>query len=421
MRLTGLRTRIAEALEELRHKSLRHWLTAGLVLTSCYLAGPYIDQYLGLKTVEYWSFQKLTQLSEGKLAPKTVILVLVGDNDYWLGTPAGRLPTNRQYLASILRSLGASHSSVLALDFDLRSPDPSTPLIQEPYRQETDDLVSEIVRQAATHKIVLAKTIWTDEHTGKYVLDSDVFQAYGICTALDKDGNWRNEGTPDFPIDSIAAANISCGYVALPVDMRLVPGRIEVGTEPLDSFALAIARAVSPADASDATDMNFGSDMGIAVWNNANAVLTPVEAAQLLSTKPQALDNKIIIIGAGWSSLASGRGSPVDTHSTPAGMLSGSMIHGNFVEAILGRRTFRATAEWLPEACELAFGLFAAVVFSLEHTALTKLLALLAVTCSFVLVQWLLLLTVGIYFEALIPMFGLWLHSVIERLIGEAE
>jgi CHASE2 domain-containing sensor protein len=421
MRLTHLRSRIAEAAEELRHKGLRHWLTASLVLISCYFAGPYIDRYLGLQKAEYWTFQTLAQLSRGELAPKTVTLVLVGDDEYWLGAPAGRLPTNRQYLASVLRSLGNSRSSVLALDFDLRSPDPSSPLVQAAYRQETNDLVSEIIRQAARHKIVLTKAIWTDEHSGNYVLDPDVFQAYGICTALDKDGNWRNEGTPNFPIDPIAAANISCGYVALPFDMRLVPGQIEVGTQHLDSFALAIARSFAPAAAKDATGMNFGSYMGAAAWNSAHATFNSVEATHLLAVSPDIFDNRIIIIGAGWSSLALGRGDPVDTHITPVGMLSGSMIHGNFVEAILGRRTFRATADWLPEACELAFSIVAAVIFSLEHSASTKILALLAVSSAFLVLQWLLLLTVGIFFEALIPMFGLWLHSMVERLIGETE
>jgi CHASE2 domain-containing sensor protein len=419
--MTRLRSRIAEAFEELKHKSLRHWLTAALVLTSCYLAGPYIDEYLRLKNVEYWIFQTLAELSRGELEPKNVSLVLVGDDEYWLGVPAGRLPTNRQYLASILRSLGDSRLSVLALDFDLRSPDPSSPLVQAAYRQETNDLIREIVRQAAHHKIVLAKSIWTDEHTGNYRLDPDVYQAYGICTAIDTDGSWRNEGTPEFPIDPTAAANISCGYVALPFDMRLVPGQIKVEEQHLDSFALAIARSIAPDDARDATGMNFGSYMGATAWNKANSVFNVAQATRLLAASPNVFDKRIVIIGAGWSSLARGRGGLVDMHTTPVGMLNGPMIHGNFVEAILGRRTFRATASWLPEACELAFGLFAAVIFSLEHSAITKILALLSVSCAFLVLQWFLLLTVGVFFEALIPMFGLWLHSVVERLIGETE
>jgi CHASE2 domain-containing sensor protein len=421
MWLKPLRSRIVAAFEELGHKSLRHWITAGLVLTTCYFAGPYIDEYLGLKRVEYWTFQTLAQFSSGKLEPKKVTLVVVGDEEYWLGSPAGRSPTNREYLASMLKSLGASRASTLALDFDLRSPDPSSPVIQASYRQETQNLVSEIVRQAALHKIVLAKAIWVDERTGDYVLDPDVYQAYGICTAFDKNGNWQNPGTPKFPIGPIAASNISCGYVALPYDMRLVPGQIEVGAHRVDSFALAIARSVSPAEARDASGMNFGSYMGMTLWKNANSIFDPVQATKFLAASPGAFDNRIIIIGAGWSSLARDRGDPVDIHRTPVGMLSGSMIHGNFVEAILGHRTFHATAEWLPEACELTFGVLAALVFSLEHTALTKIIALLAVSCAFLLLQWLLLLTVGVLFEALVPVFGLWIHSVIERLIGETE
>jgi hypothetical protein len=396
-------------------------MTAALVLISCYFAGPYIDQYVGLKNVEYWTFQKLAQLSGGPLEPRTVNLVLIGDNEYWLGKPAGRLPTNRRYIADILTSLANSGASVLALDFDLRSPDPAKPLIQSEYREETDDLISEIVRLASNHKIVLAKTIWTNAQSGLYSLDQDIYQAYGICTVLDQTGKWKNPGTSTYQISSAAAENISCGYVALPYDMRLVPGQIDVDGKHLDSFALAISRSIAPTAARDAIGMNFGSYMGPGAWTDAGALSDGAGLAHLLQGRPDAFRKKIVIIGAGWSSLALGRGDPVDWHVTPAGMLNGPMIHGNLVESILEHRTFRATASWLPEACELAFSVFAALIFSLEHSPVTKLLALIAVSCSFLIVQWLLLLTAGVFFEALIPTFGLWLHSMVERLIGESE
>ena len=59
----------------------------------------------------------------------------------------------------------------------------------------------------------------------------------------------------------------------------------------------------------------------------------------------------------------------------------------------------------------------AAVVFALFPKLWFKAAALIVVSFGLVLVQWALLHTLGVVFEALVPIVGLWLHSVIERLM----
>jgi hypothetical protein len=57
-----------------------------------------------------------------------------------------------------------------------------------------------------------------------------------------------------------------------------------------------------------------------------------------------------------------------------------------------------------------------AVVFSLEQNVITKSLGLFLPSILLLWVQWLLLQTIGVFFEVFVPVFGLWLHSVVERV-----
>ena len=321
----------------------------------------------------------------------------------------------RDYVAALLTALAKTQVAVLALDLDLRSPDPRQAVLATEYQSETDQLMRGIGEAADRHKIVLAKSVWTDAD-GDYILDADVYERYGMCSALDPSGRWSNPGTAAFPLTKIAAANISCGFVALPNDMRVVPGRVRLKSgSTLDSFAMAVARAIDPAAAKKAEDGSLGTYMSATTWTDARAIWLAKDIARVTPSATA----RAVILGGDWSSFAYTRGTTVDLHETPVGMLSGALIHANFAEAILGERTFRATANWLPQFCELAFGILAALVFSLKHTALSKSAALVCLSAALLTAQWVLLQTVGVFFEAFVPVFGLWLHSVIERLIGE--
>lgn len=400
-----MRSRISEWLQQLRHKSARHWWTAAALLAGLFIVNPYLDIYLNLRGVEIWLFQALSQLSTNPFRPRSVTLVLIGDSDYWLGALAARAPLKRDYLARLVDALDRSKAAVLALDIDLRSPDPSRIYIPPDYQSETDTLIAALRRAAQHHKIVLARSIGLNAQ-GSYVVEADQYEAYGICAA---------------PVAGRAAAsNISCGYVSLPGDIRTVPGSIQLGSGGrLDSFALATARAASPRSAALAEGMNFGSYMPLQAWVGAGLVLD----ARSVMRSPAAIQSigagAIVIVGGNWHSLAFQRGPPIDLHDTPVGPLTGAAIHANFTEAILEGRLFVPTAEWLPRSCEVIFSVMAALVFSLEHGPLTKVAALVAVTSVLVALQWLLLHSIGVFFDAFVPVFGLWLHSTVERLIGE--
>ena len=407
--------RVRKWLEELRHKGARHWWTMLALLGGLYIANPYIDEYLNFKEVEIWLFQTLSRLSIHPFKPNAVRLVLIGDDEYWLGPLSGRGPLKRDYLARLVRALDQTQAAVIALDFSFRSPDPGRITTPLDYKAETDQLMAALEQTAVHRKVVLAKSIWVNNE-GAYITEPDQYQAHGICS--DPARSTPTAVAPGVP----NVANISCGYVSLPRDMRTVPGSITLaGGAHLDSFALAVARAIAPQSAKAAQGMNFGSYVPLQAWSDAGFVIKAGDLLRAPAAFAASVAGRAVIVGGNWSSLASGRGLPSDLHDTPVGSLVGAAVNANFAEAILGGHLYAPTAKWLPHACEIIFSVVAAVVFSREHGPLTKIVALVGITAVMVTFQWLLLHTVGIFFDAFVPVAGLWLHSLVERLIGEPE
>jgi hypothetical protein len=386
-------------------------------------ASPYVGDYQGLDHFRYWLFQNLAEITPRGLEPRYVKYVLIGDEEFWKGPPQGRRPLRRDYLAGIVDALAGANPKVIALDFNVVLSDPAAKgqpgdyAEVDPWRSETDVLIRSIARAAQTHAVVLSRSIWFGQNGG-YRLLADIYQPYGICSAQDSKGNWISPGTARVPLTPNAMENITCGYIALPYDMRLVPPRIRIAGKPIDSFALAIARAKDPdLVASIADDARFGSFIPKNTLKKAHVVYS---AASLLSGNRdvlKSLNSEVVIVGGGWHTNQLGLGSIVDRHDTPIGTTAGAIIHGNYVEAILDGRQYSQVPVWVLRCLEFLFGIGAALIFGLFSSFWTK-LGVLVLMCAFlVLSQWLLLIAIGTFFEAFVPLLGLWLHSLLERFL----
>ncbi len=123
-------------------RDVGYWLSAGLVLVVSFLARPYLDRYLRLVDFRYRLFQWLNQLNPRVLEPRFVKVVLIDDDEYWKGEPSGRRPIKRSYLAELVRALDDADAATIALDFDLRLPDPDSMRLPADYQAETDVLIA---------------------------------------------------------------------------------------------------------------------------------------------------------------------------------------------------------------------------------------------------------------------------------------
>jgi CHASE2 domain-containing sensor protein len=403
-------------------KGWGYWIGAALVLIVATTGSHFVYEELRLEGLREALFQTWAEWAPRPTEPRYTRLVLIGDDEYWKGELAGRRPIKRRYLAELITDLAQANAHVIALDFDVRLPNPSSMTIPLDYADETKVLIDAIKKAAASGvKIVLATPISRKtRESSEYYRDSDIYQASGLC--IHKQANDAPAKADRSNAADAIEKNITCGYIALPFDPLAIPGPLPVvGEGHLDSFALAIARAV---DGNLVKRMEvagrightnrYGNFMSDAKLRNSGTTIS----ARELREHPRRQGNlaaKAVIIGADWSRDAAGRGPRVDQHRTPVGYITGAVMHANFVEAILDDRTFAATPEWVLTVIEVLFGIIAGGVFAVVFSSAAKLFWMAALVGITFVAQWLLLHELGVFFDALVPVVGLGVHSLSEN------
>ena len=406
-------------------KGIGYWLISFAILAATILGHSVIDQRLKLDDLKNAMFMLLTRSTTNPAIPRNVKLIAIGDQEFW-GPMRHRSPSNRAYLAGLIRAADAADASVIALDFDLRLGGRASGVkagdyrpVEEEYRAETDTLIRAIGDVAQRRRIVLVKTI-DGPVNGPFVLQADIYQAYGICSGLRAEGRWDNPGTRDFPLTPAAQRNISCGYIALMDDLRQVPPAAHlVGqTARLDSFAMAIARARDPAAPVRLGDGDYYASYIPEAALTARSVTVPAAALLADPAAERAVLQGYPIIGAAWHLRAPGEGEMADVHDTPIGQVVGSLIHANLTEAVLSGRTYPALPAWVMLLVEAMLGIAAAVMFALIPSPLLATAVLVAAMPVLLAVQWLSLQLFGTFLDLFAPVIGLGIHAITDRLIG---
>ncbi|HUO92545.1 MAG TPA: CHASE2 domain-containing protein [Rhizomicrobium sp.] len=416
------------------HEFLRHdvgyWITAAVILAVSTWLGPSIEGIFNFNGVRNWLFQHLAQSVTNPDVARSVKLVFINDDEFWFGSLHHRTPTDRVYLSKVVSALDQAGARIIALDFDLRVPDPDANVTPgdyqdidpyKPYRDETDQLVRVIDNVAKRRKIVLVKTFGYGDDGG-YRFEGDAFQAYGICNGLNRDGSWKNPGTKEFPLTPQAQKNIFCGYIALMSDKRLVPPPIKISGEKgkLDSFPFAIVRANDPAHPPSLQNRDYYSTyITDKVADNPNVTLSAGDLIRDPRTASKVVKGAPVIIGAGWHLHSYGRGLLVDIHDTPIGAINGSLIHENMAEALMSNRIYPALPAPYLGGLEIAAGMLAALVFAGIVALWARILAVIVAILVLFGVQWLTLQLFGTFLDAFVPVFALGLHA-IAGVVSEA-
>jgi CHASE2 domain-containing sensor protein len=427
----GVKFTIADWGKRLHDKGVRYWVTAALILILATTGSSYVYDYLHLKDARSYFFQSLLDLGPRPVEPRSVRIILVEDDDYWRDDEqGGRRPIKRKYLAQLVEKLVKANAHVIALDFDTRLPKPDSMEIPEEYREETRTLIQEIETAARKgKKIVLATPISYDAQ-GLYRRDSDIYQASGLCTrgyGEPADGLRASEAAQGIlAADQLLQSNITCGYIALPYDSLVIPGPLLLADgSSLDSFSLAIARAAQPTLVSRllariGTNVRYANFISHDTFKASNSEFS-ARAVRLGTAADAALDSNVVIVGAHWSRDAAGRGPLVDLHATPVGAIVGAELHANFAEAFLDSRVFSATPEWALHVMDILFSLGAVVWFALIPSLTGKVTGIVAVLLVFFLATWAALHSFGVFLDVFVPLCGLGLHSLFERLLGPSE
>jgi CHASE2 domain-containing sensor protein len=404
----------------LKNKGVRYWTTALIILFLTTTGSSYVYDQLHIREARSYFFQSLLEWGPRPPEPKFVRLVLIENDEYWQGYLAGRKPIKRDYLAQLVDKLASDNVHVIALDFDARLPNPASMKIPEEYQNETNTLIQAIENAAEQgKKVVLATPISLSD--GQYQQDSDIYQSHGLCNRRSNRELRDLVQSPEVE-QPAKQKNITCGYIALPYDPLIIPGPLLMADGSyLDSFAVAVARAEQPELVARLLErigarVRYGNYISGEKFRQSNAVFSAHAVLHEMIDK-ETLEAKAVIVGADWSRDALDRGPRADLHPTPVGSIVGAMLHANFVEAVLDTRIFGATPEWVLVGTEIIFSLIAGVAFALIPSVRGKIAGIFSLLFILFFVQWLVLHTLGIFFDSFVPVLGMGLHSLYERLV----
>jgi CHASE2 domain-containing sensor protein len=338
-------------------------------------------------TGRYQVYRAYDWASPNPREPKHTVLVLIEDEEYWTGKLARRVPTRRDYLASVVKALDGCEPSVIALDFNLTSPTLDGSLVEHPeYAGETALLVDAVLEVSKRRPVVLPAMIG---RTGASF--SVLSSVYG-----------------DLPF---AKGKLQRGYINLPFDIRQIPTPQPIVTGgKIDSFAVSIVRARHE-NMLRATERSNVLPFGTFIEKPFPTISTK----DVLEGKCGHIPSKIAIIGAGWNQSAFGAGGSVDLHPTPLGMISGVLIHANYVEALIDGNTRKP----LPHAAGHIIEFLVLVVFAVflaikTNRSYHKILIVSLGCLVLVLISYVTWQNVGYYFDFVFPIIFLLVHAFLD-------
>ncbi|HWN10720.1 MAG TPA: CHASE2 domain-containing protein [Pyrinomonadaceae bacterium] len=378
--------------ERLKEKGFFYWFSVVALIVIGVLVGHWLEKQDVATHLRYKIHQAVTLAYSARQPYVTrTVVVLIGDDEFWKSDLAMRNPTKRDYLARVVSALDKADASVIALDFSLRSPLPDGSAVSyHDYDVETN-LLFETIRDVAKRRpVILPKTIrWVN---GNYVPEADLYDGF------DFQGGF-----------------VRSGYVFLPFDVRRVPLSLTLEDGTLtDSFAEAIVRSVKEEALEPVAGLEE-APYGSYLTQEAFPKLT---TSQVLSPSEETLKklrDNIVIVGGGWSRLAYQRGPKIDTHLTPVGPLPGALVHANFVEALLDRRTAPAWSERALLVFEVVLALAVAIIFALIMRFWVKLLALVILCLGLIAFSYLSWLNLGLFYDFFVPLLLVVGHATYEQ------
>lgn len=390
----------------LAKKGLLHWAWVGLTIAVGLYVGHRLSEARMWLEWRYAASDWITRVSPRPPLAKFTSVVSIDSKDYWAPGLAARVPISRRYLANLVRVVARGGPILVALDFDMRSPRPDGSLIEFPeFEQETRELIGALREVARSHHVVVSRAIWDapghhDESERYYQLESDV---------------WNLD--PELLMDP----HVHSGYLSLPADLRMVPVAVPLinSDTPLDSFSLAIARAREPSTVALIAQPGGRKNLPVATYM-PRSQFPAYRAGKVLRAADAKLKKlfagRIVIIGSEWNTMADGRGPIADTHRTPAGDMTGAFVHANFVEAMLDQRAIEPVEEWIVKMLEILVLLFALVVFAVTESPVWKAAGATGACAALVALNFLMLHTMGRFFDFFIPLVVIVMHIFYEQV-----
>jgi CHASE2 domain-containing sensor protein len=376
-----------------RSKPVFYWSkTAGAILLGTWLGAVASEHHLGLP----WRYEisRIVQRLQPRQQARSTTIVVIEDDEYWRGRLARRVPIHRDYLATLVTTVARCDPSVIALDFNFRSPVVTGDLLDRfgtlrdnrDYTGETAQLVAVIGALHGRPKIVLPVTISQD---GAFVEPSVL------------------DAVPDAP-GAVVRGNIN-----LPFDYRQVPTSETIGSRRVLSFALAAASLGSPKLLTQFPPDEFPYDLTFVAAPDFDKVSYREDASFPTADECQKMWHKIVVVGSGWQTGAYKVGDVIDTRkSTPMGPSVGAVyLHANYIEALLQGRARGLLPPAVAFAIEIGATCLIAFILAGGGTRLRNYAAAAAIALLLLFLTYICAQNLGLYAEFFFPAVFVFLHA----------
>lgn len=410
-----------------REKGIGYWIFWVFSVGLSFWLGPRLERWEPFQPLRYSASHFVDELIPRAARPKSTVLIEVRDAEFW-GRNQGRVPISRDLLASIVSAVAYYRPPVIAIDFDLSSPDPSLPQLDFPaYRKENENLLTALSNAAKTSKLVLPLRLAA--HDGP----TQSPECSGLVDVIPT------------PFAAAQVGSNSWGYLNVNDDVRKLPldGYFCAGGKKVAyaSFSTAIAQAQSATlgykylegqsepltNFIAAKDFEEGQRRFAASAILASIESVPASALALGFSRDTAtlaqsslwskLRSSAVVIGAQYHRDGPGRGQFVDLHDTPTGQIPGHELHANYVESLLDDRAKWAVNPYLLKAIKLAVTIVLTFVLISHMPDLVKSAWLLGSLIALFLLAYLGSLALGLFVETVLPAVLIAGHFVVDMIL----
>jgi CHASE2 domain-containing sensor protein len=341
-----------------------------------------------------------------------VSLVYIDDDTHWT-TFYGDEPTNRAYLARVVRNASetSTKAQVIGLDIELLTPRHFPAGGDAEERFDANRKLLEAIQFATKQGVpVILASVYSTDLKGQRVLLPNIYSNEELLEPEHPDCNQVR--CPGF------------GYINLPDDKRQIPLGMQAiiadsGTPvALDSFALAIAKADKGPIAAVREPILSDEARSEIIFGNflpetAYPQISFLDLANGEASAKRACAGRIVMIGGNWRDLQ-GTGAYTDQHLSPAGRMSGLGLHANYVESLLRDRYTREWPLGVVILIDLLIGLIVYASFESAIKLPGKLIVLSATFLLPILCAYLSLIMVNLYLDFLLPVELYFLHILYE-------
>jgi len=327
-------------------------------------------------------------------------------------------PTDRHYLATLVRNAARGDAVVIVLDFQLTVRKGYAEGDDGTERKDMNEDLRNAIFDAAKLGVPVIVPCWLDNSVPAKLVPSI------------------------YPDAALPLASEKCNYLACArrgnvnpsEDERKIPLKTELpgNSQCEDSLALAAVSAYEVAtDRSRTRDKNaiasniqdyqyvYGTFLPEKSFQTSSMTIPTLELAAGTPEAMRACRTRIVIIGGNWAE-AMGQGEAFDMHETSVGPMAGMYLQANYIEALLDDRYMKE----VPALPALLFDLLVGVLLYVSyHRAKTTRgrYVILSVFLLPLMAGYIVFVMLGYYLDFVLPLVGCFVHLGFEFVTDDVK